>query len=154
MNYVIQRDELYHHGVMGMHWGIRRYQNPNGTLTAEGKARLKTDAKFKAKVNDYRRKDKLKAKGVTGLTSYLTRRNIRKGMKENDAIEQALSTKKVVNGVLDIVGIASVAALSIAVPVVANGLTAYNRMSSTMSSLKSNDLVKEKIFNDSANIKK
>lgn len=30
---------LCHHGVRGQKWGIRRYQNPDGTLTAEGKAR-------------------------------------------------------------------------------------------------------------------
>jgi RimJ/RimL family protein N-acetyltransferase len=29
--------ELFHYGVKGMHWGIRRYQNADGTLTAEGK---------------------------------------------------------------------------------------------------------------------
>lgn len=29
---------LMHHGVQGQKWGIRRYQNPDGTLTAEGKA--------------------------------------------------------------------------------------------------------------------
>lgn len=29
---------LEHHGILGMHWGIRRYQNPDGTLTPEGKA--------------------------------------------------------------------------------------------------------------------
>ena len=32
--------ELYHHGVKGQKWGIRRYQNPDGTLTAEGRARF------------------------------------------------------------------------------------------------------------------
>lgn len=31
--------DIYHHGVKGMHWGIRRYQNPDGSLTAEGKER-------------------------------------------------------------------------------------------------------------------
>ena len=31
--------ELYHHGVKGQRWGIRRYQNKNGSLTAYGKKR-------------------------------------------------------------------------------------------------------------------
>lgn len=30
---------LYHHGILGMHWGIRRYQNSDGTLTEAGKER-------------------------------------------------------------------------------------------------------------------
>lgn len=36
----IPSDELYHHGVKGQRWGVRRYQNPDGTLTAQGQARL------------------------------------------------------------------------------------------------------------------
>lgn len=32
-------NSIYHHGVKGMRWGIRRYQNPDGTLTPEGRKR-------------------------------------------------------------------------------------------------------------------
>lgn len=31
---------LMHHGVMGMKWGVRRYQNADGSLTAAGKKRF------------------------------------------------------------------------------------------------------------------
>lgn len=32
-------DYLAHHGIKGQKWGVRRYQNQDGTLTAEGKKR-------------------------------------------------------------------------------------------------------------------
>ena len=36
---ILMNSELYHYGVKGMKWGVRRYQNADGTLTQKGKAR-------------------------------------------------------------------------------------------------------------------
>lgn len=33
-------NELYHHGIKGQKWGVRRFQNPDGSLTEEGRKRL------------------------------------------------------------------------------------------------------------------
>ena len=36
-------DELYHHGIKGQRWGIRRYQNQDGSVTAAGALRYYDD---------------------------------------------------------------------------------------------------------------
>lgn len=36
-------NDLYHYGVKGMKWGIRRYQNKDGSLTSAGKKRYDRD---------------------------------------------------------------------------------------------------------------
>ena len=36
---MVNSGELYHHGVLGQKWGVRRYQNKDGSLTAAGRHR-------------------------------------------------------------------------------------------------------------------
>lgn len=44
-------EELYHHGIKGMRWGVRRYQNKDGSLTPAGKVRYAEVSDKQIRVN-------------------------------------------------------------------------------------------------------
>ena len=65
--YPMSHDTLCHHGIKGMKWGVRRYQNYDGTYTQKGVDRYNKALKEydTAKQNLYRTKQSLKNKTAT-----------------------------------------------------------------------------------------
>ena len=43
MGYFYSDEELSHHGILGQKWGVRRYQNADGSLTSSGKRRYQNE---------------------------------------------------------------------------------------------------------------
>ena len=52
-------NELYHFGIKGMKWGVRRFQDKNGRLTNAGKKRYSDDS------NDTDKTENIKKRGLT-----------------------------------------------------------------------------------------
>lgn len=81
--------ELYHHGTKGMRWGIRRYQNKDGSLTPVGKKRAtQLESEYKALTGNNK-----KPKDLQSMTSREIQSAIKRKQLE-DEYNRAMGTKQ------------------------------------------------------------
>ena len=74
MNYYLTSEELYHHGILGQRWGIRRFQNKDGSYTSAGRKRYD--------VGNGERKDDLDFKKFEEKASSLDKEAVDKYLKD------------------------------------------------------------------------
>ena len=84
---------LSHHGIKGQKWGVRRFQNPDGTLTAEGRKRHGLSDKQKSTL-----KKVAAAAGITALAGLAVYGAVKysSATKNSDFIELAQEGSKAV----------------------------------------------------------
>ena len=86
---VVYSDELCHYGIRGMRWGIRRYQNADGSLTTAGRnrystgkhhsifTRKKTTSKVKTRLSEEKPKQKsVSEMSDAELNAFLNRKRL------------------------------------------------------------------------------
>ena len=88
-------DVICHYGIPNMHWYVRRYQNPDGTLTAEGKVRYAKNRKFRKKIDEQVKK--LKEEKRAAETKEERRARLLKSTDANEIMRDvdSLSTEEV-----------------------------------------------------------
>ena len=96
-------DELYHHGILGMKWGVRRFQNKDGSLTPRGKSRKKSKSADIPTHEDYSKahnKKSVKSMSDAELRARLNRLQMEKNYQTLIGDDNVSKGKKIVNGLL------------------------------------------------------
>ena len=68
MEYRVASNELSHHGILGMKWGVRRYQNSDGSLTEAGKKRYSKSSKTKEDYHNSAEKHRKRAANAVKIS--------------------------------------------------------------------------------------
>lgn len=89
-NYVYYNSELYHYGVKGMKWGVRRYQNADGSLTKRG---IKKYAKKGYKRDAYGKNTNLKSQIYDVLNNHSRSDATMEYLRANETQRKVRATK-------------------------------------------------------------
>lgn len=82
-------NELWHHGILGMKWGVRRFQNKDGSLTETGKKRV---AKYEKKMDDYQKKS---------IKSFESSKQLAKEYREKNSLSRGQFDYEIATGMYE-----------------------------------------------------
>lgn len=97
MAYYLTNDELYHHGILGQKWGIRRFQNRDGTYTSAGKHRRQAKNFATAAIVGIKRKydyDKISkyTKDIYDHMDHDFKKQIKESLRDYEAYDKSLDS--------------------------------------------------------------
>lgn len=93
--------ELYHSGIKGMKWGIRRYQNPDGSLTPAGRKRYMKNPRWRAKYLEYQKQKIRESEAKKAAAKAKSKENLLKSSNANElyARRNELTTEEIMERV-------------------------------------------------------
>ena len=85
----MQNTQLYHHGIKGQRWGVRRFQNKDGSLTPKGKKRYSDSPDLQRQKDDVKKANSAMLTSKAALNSASNKYNFLPTNKNWEAYEKA-----------------------------------------------------------------